>query len=112
MVKEKYYLHHTDLGLRFTNKFGEKWALSGKGAFGYVFLNEAKNSSLGTVDGGGGYLIDGNLNLSYSLSARWQFLLGGSAELQSLKGGSKEDVIWPDNDLRIYGADIGMRFIF
>jgi hypothetical protein len=112
VVTEKYYIHHLDFGLRFNNALSDRWNICGLGAIGYAFYNEADNSALGNIKGGGGYLVDGNISLNYSLTDSWSLIFGGFFELQNLRGSQKGNVIWPDNDLNIYGGNIGMRFIF
>ena len=112
VVTEKYYIHHIDAGLRLDKPLTEKWGISVSGLLGYVFYNQADNSALGKVDGSGGYLVDGNINLSYSLTNSSRLIFGGFVEKEDLKGGEKGDIIWPDNDLDIYGANIGVKFIF
>lgn len=44
--------------------------------------------------------------------ARLKLLLGGFADLQHLKGGEQSNIIWPDNELNIYGGDIGVKYLF
>lgn len=112
VVTEKYYIHHLDVGIKWDSKIGEKWGISGLGSFGYAVYNKANNSKLGGINGGGGTLADGNINLQYSFDNFWQLIFGGFVELQDLKGGEKDGIIWPDNKLNIYGGNIGIRCLF
>lgn len=111
-VSEKYYLPHIDAGVRFESKLGENWGISGMAAFGYVPYNQADNSSLGTVTGIGGYLVNGDINLDYHINDAWVLALGVFSDYQDLKGGSKDNVIWPDNKLFIYGGNLTLRYNF
>jgi hypothetical protein len=112
VVNEEYYLHHADCGVKFDFPISTKWNVAGLGSFGYVFYNQADNSVLGKIDGGGGYIVNGNIDLRYAISDAWQLIFGGFVELQSLNGGQKGSIIWPDNDLNIYGGNIEARFVF
>ncbi|MFH0858734.1 MAG: hypothetical protein V1842_04265, partial [Candidatus Omnitrophota bacterium] len=112
VVTEEYYLHHFDCGLKLENDLNDRLQIQGMGGIGYVFYNQADNSSLGKVDGSGGYIIDAGLGLRYLMSDSWKLILAGFMERQYLNGGKKGNVIWPDNDLNIYGANIGMQYLF
>lgn len=112
VITEKYYLYHLNFGIKFDKKMNDKFAILGLADFAYVFSNQAENSALGRVVGGGGYLVDGDLNLQYSLNSSWKLSLGGFIELQNLKGGERGNVIWPDNKLNIYGGRIGIQYNF
>lgn len=112
IVTEKYYIQHIDAGINFTAKLNDKFSVSGLGSYGYVFYNQAHNSSLGGISGSGGYLAEANIAVGYSLSKSWQLTFGGFGEWQKLKGGEKNDVIWPDNNLNIYGGNVGLKYSF
>jgi len=111
-VSEKYYIQHGDAGIKFIKKFGEKVSLFGKGTYGYAFYDKAHNSSLGSIDGKGGYITEGDLNLGFALSDSCDLSLGGFAEFQKLKGGEKSGVLWPKNTLEIYGGRVGFLYKF
>jgi len=112
VVSEKYYIHHADCGIKLDMDLTDKLTLSPSWAYGYVFYNQADNSALGTIKGGGGFLFDVNIDLKYSLSESWQLLLGGFSEYQKLNGGEQNNIIWPDNSLKIYGGKLAARFVF
>ena len=112
VVTEKYYIQHGDAGVKFSKKFGEKFSLYGKGTYGHVFYDKAHNSVLGSIDGKGGYIAEGDLNLGFALSDSCDLSLGGFAEFQKLKGGEKSGVIWPNNTLQIYGGQVGVLYKF
>ncbi len=112
VVTEKYYIQHGDAGIKFIKKFGEKISLYGKGTYGHAFYDKAHNSVLGSIDGDGGYIAEGDLNLGFALSDSCELSLGGFAEYQKLKGGQKSGVIWPDNTLEIYGGQVGLLHKF
>jgi len=111
-VSEKYYLHHADIGFMAKQKINDKFNVSGAFSYGYIFYNQANNSILGSIKGKGGYLFDVNLGVGYYLTDCLKLSLGGFVELQHLKGGTKDDVIWPDNDLNTYGGEAGVRYKF
>ncbi len=112
IVTEKYYIQHIDFGVNFDKKFNDKFSVSGLASYGYVFYNQAHNSALGDINGSGGYLAEVNVNLGYSLNKSWQLIFGGFGEWQKLKGGEKDNVLWPDNRLDIYGGNIGAKYSF
>lgn len=112
IVTEKYYVHHIDVGLGFEKQLTDQFNISGLGAYGYVFYNKAQNSALGGIRGSGGYIAEANLEVGYTLSEAWKLTFGGFGEWQHLKGGEKSDVLWPDNDLNIYGGKIGLKYSF
>jgi len=112
VVTEKYYIQHGDAGFKLNKKFTDKISLFGKGAYGYIFYDKANNSSLGSINGEGGYIIEGDLNLGYSINDSCDLSLGGFAEFQTLKGGQKRSAIWPRNTLDIYGGRIKVMYRF
>lgn len=111
-VNEKYYIHHGDIGFRANQKINDKFGISGALSYSYVFYNEADNSILGKIKGKGGYLFNVNMGMEYYLTDSIELLLGGFVELQHLKGGTKNDIIWPDNDLNTYGGEVGVKYKF
>ena len=112
IVTEKYYIQHADAGLKIEKKFGEKFSIMAQGAYEYVFYNMADNDSLGRVNGDGKYIAEGQINLVYALNKSWQLMVGGFGEFQDLKGGTKDNIVWPDNKMYIYGGQIGARYNF
>lgn len=112
VVTEKYYLLYPDFGLRLDREIGEGWAIVGLASFGPVLYSRADNSALGSINGDSGYLVKGNFGLRNVLNESCELKFIWFAELQHIKGGSKGDIIWPDNKLDIYGIDIGMQFKF
>jgi len=112
VVTEQYYIHHLDVGLKLESTINDKWAINGSCAFGYALKNDADNSRLGEVSGSGGYILDIDAGLTYKLRDSLKFKFGAFFGVQNLNGGEENNIIWPDNELNIYGADIGLQFIF
>ena len=112
IVTEKYYIQHGDAGLKIEKKFGEKFSIMAQSTYGYVFYNLADNNTLGRVNGDGKYIAEGEVNLIYALNKSWQLVLGGFGEFQDLKGGTKDNIIWPDNKMYIYGGQVGAKYRF
>lgn len=104
VVSEIYDIHYVDLGTYWDYVIDKKWDIFSRVSYGYVLVNNADNSALGKIDGGGGYLVKTDLGLEYQLDKGGSISFGGFFELQHLEGGSKDNVIWPDNDLNTYGV--------
>ena len=109
-VDEDYNIHHLNLGGRLdlgvNNDLNFSLGLLG----GYVFYNEADNSALGKIKGDGGYLVRGLIGLDYAVSDSWRFLISFVSEQQSLRGGTKGNIIWPDNTLQSHGGFIKFTY--
>lgn len=116
VITEKYYIHYANAGVKFDTWLGERFNIALLGSIGYAFYNQMDNSALGKVDGHGGYIIDGRVNLTYKLNDYWQLICGGFADFENLEGGSRPEgdllVVWPDNKLDIYGMNLGARLVF
>lgn len=112
VVNEKYYIYHLDLGVKFSKEIDPLARVSGALSYARVIYNQADNSARGKIKGKGGYLVDGSLNLEYSLNETWRLVWGGFFELQSLNGGTKGGFVWPDNNLNIYGMQAQMKAEF
>ena len=112
VVDEDFNIHHLDLGAKFDYELNEKTNIFAKSLFGFVIYNEADNSSLGDIEGDGGYIIDTEIGLNYFYKDNMSLKLSGFINLQHLDGGDKDKVIWPDNDLNVYGANIGFKRVF
>ncbi|MFH1995868.1 MAG: hypothetical protein ABIJ27_02590 [Candidatus Omnitrophota bacterium] len=108
-VDEDFNIHSLETGGKLSFFFKD-YELFVRPMFGFVLYNAATNSALGTVKGDGGYLLflDGGINFNISEN----FIIGfeAKAELQRLEGGTKDNVIWPDNSFDVYGGKI--KFIY
>lgn len=111
-VTEKYYIHYAGGGLKLDTKLTNRLHLLGTGSCAYVFYNRAHNSLLGNIDGDGGIIADGSLNMEYSINNLWKIVGGGFAEFQSLNGGTSSIAFWPDNTLNIFGGNLALRANF
>ena len=109
IVSEAYDIHYLDLGTYWDYKVGEKWGAFSRISYGFVLSNKADNSALGIVNGGGGYIIKTDLGLEYQLNDKSSVGFGGFFEIQKLEGGSKGNVIWPDNYLDTYGVLVNYK---
>lgn len=111
-VDEDYSIHTIDVGGRVNFKFNEHVDFFIKPIFGIVFYNGARNSVLGTIDGTGGFLFDADAGISYSITEN--FIIGAAfrMELQRLDGGTKGNMIWPDNQLDMYGGTLTVKYKF
>ena len=103
VVTESYQIHLSWAGMRGIHRLGSDWRLEGATLAGLVFDNAADNSSLGVVDGHGGWIFRTEANLQRTWES-WTLGLGGFFDHQRLEGGSKSGVIWPDNELDAYGG--------
>lgn len=112
VVNEKYYIQHMGLGIRLNKALDAANDIAGVFSYARIIDVYAENSSLGRVNGHGGYLVDGSIDWQYRLDDTWKLVLGGFFELQEINGGTKDNVIWPDNNLNIYGAKAGLRADF
>jgi len=112
VANESYYTHHADAGLKLDKKFGEKFFVSASGLYGYVFYNEADNGNLGWIKGKGELITEANVNLKYFLTKQLKLLLGGFFDYQKLKGNTKDDVLWPNNELYVYGGQAGIELSY
>lgn len=109
VVSETYSIHYLGLGCYLDYALNERWGIFSRLAYNYVINNKADNSVLGKIDGGGGYLTQADLGLEYRLNEQSSLALGGFVELQHLRGGETQTVIWPDNDLNSYGGLISYK---
>ncbi len=112
-ASEKVYLHCGGGGLKFNAKLNEKFSLDISGACAYIFSSQADNSVAGiTIDGDGGFVAEGDVNLEYALSDSCKLIFGGFADVQNVDGGSSGGWIWPDNKLHTFGGNIGLKYSF
>jgi len=100
-VDEDYNIHCLDLGGRIGIDLGEKWEVFAKPIFGLVLYDSAKNSSLGTIKGDGGFLFNMDTGVNYKISENLVLGVMFTTEIQRLQGGTKDNIIWPDNSLDI-----------
>ena len=110
-VDEDYDLHFLDIGGRFNYTVG-KFEVFTKPIFGIVLYDAAKNSVLGTIKGGGGFLFNIDAGVNYSMTENLILGLMFTAEIQDLKGGETSSVIWPDNTLNTFGGTVRLKYKF
>lgn len=112
VVDEDFNVHHLDIGGKIDYAPNKKLNLYAKSRFGFVVCNSADNSALGDISGDGGYIVDTEFGINYFFTENMGLNLTGFADLQRLKGGSSSNLIWPDNNLNVYGGTIGVKYTF
>lgn len=111
-VPEAVEIHYLNGGLALEYAPTDRLSFSGSASVGHVLYNQADNSLLGTVRGHGGTLGSFGVTAQYAVGTSWQLGLGAFTEVQRLAGGEKEQVVWPDNHLNMYGGTLNLRFQF
>lgn len=111
-VDESYWVHHLGGGVRVVARPSERWEVDSAASLGWVFRNTAKNSVLGTVDGGGGVVAGFSLGAACRLAPDWRMKIAGSVDVQDLEGGETGTVIWPDNTLQVLGGNVEFEYSF
>lgn len=112
VVDEDYWVQHIDMGGKFFYNVNEKLNFDIKGLFGFVVYDSAHNSVLGTIEGGGGYVVKAETNINYKIYNSLYIAGGAFFTTQYLKGGTSGNLIWPNNYLYTYGGKINIKYTF
>jgi hypothetical protein len=114
-IEEDFWTHHLDTGLRLSFRTKDNdFRVTLKGIFGFILYSSAYNNAFDTtIEGGNGsFLVKVDLGVEYDVTEHISFTASGFTGIQHIEGSTKNNIVWPDNDLNTYGATIGMRYLF
>lgn len=112
LVTEDVRVPYAALSVDASQRLSRKVSLVVEALAGFVFNNQADNSLFGSIDGGGGTLVEAGAYLKWRISDTGEMLAGARYARQDLDGGTEARMFqapdgsivtgvveWPDNTL-------------
>jgi len=104
VVNEDCWVHHIDIGARFTNYISDKFTLKFMALCGIVVSNTVHTSEVKSINGIGGSIIETDMSLDYRFTESMRIGIGWFFGVQNLEGATSGAIVWPDNELYTYGG--------